>query len=138
MNWQEVKKALKDGATVEQLAEKEGVPYKTMYNRIVQHEKKDGTVYMLNSQLRATDGRSRKVDTVPDVAQLQQPNPKYSADYVAPVPEVIRKLPEVSAVVMGEIKSKIVAYNQQIARLQKQLEDWTAIFEALGGDPGGN
>lgn len=51
MEWSEVKRRLKDGTSVQILADLEGVPYKTMYNRIKQHELKDGVVYMKPEQL---------------------------------------------------------------------------------------
>lgn len=52
MTWEEIKKRLNDGETVEELAEAENVPYKTMLVRIRQHERKDGMLYIAPSQLR--------------------------------------------------------------------------------------
>lgn len=51
MEWSEIKMRLRDGVSVQILADLEGVPYKTMYNRIKQHELKDGVVYMKPEQL---------------------------------------------------------------------------------------
>ena len=51
MEWSEVKRRLKNGTSVQILADLEGVTYKTMYNRIKQHELKDGVVYMKPEQL---------------------------------------------------------------------------------------
>ena len=53
MKWDEINRRLKNGASVKILAELDGVDYKTMYNRIRQHERKDGKTYMQESQLRA-------------------------------------------------------------------------------------
>ena len=47
MEWAEIKRRLtKEGTSVQVLADLEGVPYKTMYNRIMQHQIKDGVTYM--------------------------------------------------------------------------------------------
>lgn len=47
MEWPEVKRRLtKEGTSVQVLADLEGVPYKTMYNRIMQHQIKDGVTYL--------------------------------------------------------------------------------------------
>jgi len=47
MEWAEVKRRLtKEGTSVQVLADLEGVPYKTMYNRIMQHQIKDGVTYL--------------------------------------------------------------------------------------------
>ena len=51
MEWSEIKARLKLGTSVQILADLNGVPYKTMYNRIKQHELKDGVVYMKPDQL---------------------------------------------------------------------------------------
>lgn len=53
MKWDEINRRLKNGTSVKILAELDGVDYKTMYNRIRQHERKDGKTYMKESQLRA-------------------------------------------------------------------------------------
>ena len=53
MKWDEINRRLKNGTSVKILAELDGVDYKTMYNRIRQHERKDGKTYMQESQLRA-------------------------------------------------------------------------------------
>lgn len=53
MKWDEINRRLKNGTSVKILAELDGVDYKTMYNRIRQHERKDGKTYMKESQMRA-------------------------------------------------------------------------------------
>lgn len=46
MDWAEVKKRLLDGTSVQILADLNGVTYKTMYNRIMAHQIKDGVTYL--------------------------------------------------------------------------------------------
>ena len=47
MDWPEIKRRLtKEGTSVQILADLEGVPYKTMYQRIKWHERQDGKKYM--------------------------------------------------------------------------------------------
>lgn len=46
MDWAEVKKRLLDGTSVQILADLNGVTYKTMYNRIMAHQVKDGVTYL--------------------------------------------------------------------------------------------
>ena len=46
MKWDEIKRRLKNGASVQIIADLDGVPYKTMYNRIKWHERQDGIKYM--------------------------------------------------------------------------------------------
>lgn len=47
MEWAEIKRRLtKEGTSVQVVADLEGVPYKTMYNRIMAHQVKDGVTYL--------------------------------------------------------------------------------------------
>lgn len=46
MEWAEIKRRLLDGTSVQILADLNGVTYKTMYNRIMAHQVKDGVTYL--------------------------------------------------------------------------------------------
>ena len=46
MDWAEIKMRLRDGASVQVLADLNAVTYKTMYNRIMAHQVKDGVEYL--------------------------------------------------------------------------------------------
>lgn len=46
MEWAEIKRRLREGASVQILADLNGVTYKTMYNRIMAHQIKDGVIYL--------------------------------------------------------------------------------------------
>lgn len=46
MDWAEIKRRLLDGTSVQILADLNGVTYKTMYNRIMAHQIKDGVIYL--------------------------------------------------------------------------------------------
>ena len=46
MEWAEIKRRLLNGTSVQILADLNGVTYKTMYNRIMAHQVKDGVTYL--------------------------------------------------------------------------------------------
>jgi len=110
MEWNEIKMRLRDGASVQILADLEGVPYKTMYNRIKQHELKDGKTYMNASALKATRGgrrSTRKPDekkvTYKKPEVIEAPKQKIECREVDPV-KVVHPSPEASEAMwkMGE------------------------------------
>ena len=46
MEWDEINRRLKNGTSVQILADLDGVTYKTMYNRIKYYERRDGKKYI--------------------------------------------------------------------------------------------
>ncbi len=107
MEWSEVKRRLKDGTSVQILADLEGVPYKTMYNRIKQHEIKDGVVYMKPEQLNA---RRKK-----------QP------EVIEPKPEKVR--PDV---VLHPSPESVEAIDKVEEKLQEARDKMTYAFSQIG------
>ena len=105
MDWPEIKRRLtKEGTSVQILADLAGVPYKTMYNRIMQHQKKDGVQYL-------TPENVKKGAKLPEEAESEY-NRKlkkaaaevYTADIRDTLPEDVPKLPEdITAAMVNEV-----------------------------------
>lgn len=151
MPWEEIKKQLEAGATVQAVADLAGVPYKTMYNRIKWREKQDGKIYMLNSQLRERRKPDikpvKKAEPVPEEKPAipkgvieSMTKPQFRSGYEPPkVPEERRAArPEVSPLILADIKAKIAAFRLQEQQARKMAEEWQKIFEWLkdGGQYG--
>lgn len=68
MEWDEINRRLKNGTSVQILADLDGVPYKTMYNRIKYYERRDGKRYMPESTPRKTKGAEITVEP-PEICQ---------------------------------------------------------------------
>ena len=96
MDWAEVKKRLLDGTSVQILADLNGVTYKTMYNRIMAHQVKDGVTYLTP---RNTKGL-KKAKAISETKQAQAREKEKAAGIPeAPekkpsAPEVVPELPE--------------------------------------------
>jgi hypothetical protein len=127
MEWNEIKMRLRDGASVQILADLEGVPYKTMYNRIKQHELKDGKTYMNASALKVRGGRrtTKKPDEKkvaykkPEV--IEAPKQKIECREVDPV-KVVHPSPEAKEA-MWKMEEKIQEASEKLkAACQKVSE----------------
>lgn len=85
MDWAEIKMRLRDGASVQVLADLNAVTYKTMYNRIMAHQVKDGVEYLTP---RNTKGM-RKSKAISKTKQAQaKEKEKKAAQKSAERPEV--------------------------------------------------
>jgi len=107
MEWNEIKMRLRDGASVQILADLEGVPYKTMYNRIKQHEIKDGVVYMKPEQL-----NKRK---------------KKQPEVIEPKPEEVRP-----SFVLHPNPESVEAIDKMEEKLQEARDKMTYAFSQIG------
>ena len=125
MEWNEIKMRLRDGVSVQILADLEGVPYKTMYNRIKQHELKDGKTYMNASALKARGGRrsTKKPDekkvTYKKPEVIEAPKQKIECREVNPV-AVIHPSPE-----------SVEAINKMEDKLQEAREKMTSACQKI-------
>ena len=127
MEWNEIKMRLRDGTSVQILADLEGVPYKTMYNRIKQHELKDGKTYMNASALKARGGRrsTRKPDEKkvaykkPEV--IEAPKQKIECREVDPV-KVINPSPEVVEA-MQKMEDKFQEAREKMASACQKISE---------------
>ena len=152
MEWEEISRRLRNGTSVQILADLAGCTYKTMYNRIRQHERKDGKKYIKPEQMK------RPFETKRKKAEPAQDEPEYKSAYVpevepigeekapalpevvekvADVPEVPVKLPEVlnagyeiQQETIDEINQMFFQCKLLSEKYQKQAEDWRRIMEA--------
>ena len=68
MEWDEISRRLRNGTSVQILADLDGVSYKTMYNRIKYYERRDGKRYMPESKPRKAKGEEITVE-LPEICQ---------------------------------------------------------------------
>lgn len=87
MEWAEIKRRLKNGTSVQVLADLEAIPYKTMYNRIMAHQVKDGVTYLTPENTKGM----KKAKAISDTKQKQAKEKEKAAG----LPEDPGKLPEV-------------------------------------------
>lgn len=141
MEWAEIKRRLvKEGTSVQVLADLEAVPYKTMYNRIMAHQVKDGVTYLTPENTKGM----KKAKAISETKQKQakELEPFINAPEKSPnLPEDPGKLPEVPPEVyssaalmpetMDEIERNIEACLQLAARYRQQAEDWKRIRQAF-------
>lgn len=114
MEWTEIKRRLKDGTSVQILAELEGVPYKTMYNRIKQHELKDGVVYMKPDQLNSR--RKKK----PEVVELKPEEVR--PDFVLhPSPESVEAIDKMEEKLQEARDKMTYAFSQMGKKISERL-----------------
>ena len=136
MDWAEVKRRLLDGTSVQILADLNAVTYKTMYNRIMAHQIKEGVTYL-------TPGNTKGLKKAKAIRKTKQAQAR-EKEKAAGLPEVPEKkpsapedpgkLPEVTALMpetMDEIDRNIEACLQLAARYKQQAEDWQKIRQAF-------
>lgn len=132
MDWAEVKKRLLDGTSVQILADLNGVTYKTMYNRIMAHQVKDGVTYLTAQNTKGL--KKAKAISKTKQAQAREKEKAAGLPEAPPAPEDPGKLPEVTALMpetMDEIDRNIEACLQLAARYKQQAEDWQQIRQAF-------
>lgn len=156
MEWAEIKRRLlKEGTSVQVLADLEAVPYKTMYNRIMAHQVKDGVTYLTPENIKGM----KKAKAISETKQKQAKEKEKAAGLPEDmrgqipaemvkalaesekIPEEVPKLPEVPPEVyssaslmpetMDEIERNIEACLQLAARYRQQAEDWKRIRQAF-------
>lgn len=120
MDWPEVKRRLqKEGTSVQVLADLEGVPYKTMYNRIMAHQQKEGVTYLTPENTKS--GPKKKA-----APKKTAKRPEEKQDIPEEVYTCARDLmPET----IEEINNMYYTCKQLAERYQKQAEDWRDIME---------
>lgn len=153
MDWAEIKMRLRDGASVQVLADLNAVTYKTMYNRIMAHQVKDGVEYLTP---RNTKGM-QKSKAISKTKQAQaKAKEKKAAQKSAGRPEEImnadmvtikgvrvegvRDIPEevynmrrqLQPETIEELKEQYRTCMQLAERYQKQAEDWKKIIDTFG------
>lgn len=160
MDWAEIKMRLRDGASVQVLADLNAVTYKTMYNRIMAHQVKDGVEYltprntkgMQKSKAISKTKQAQAKAKEKKAAQKSAERPEEKQD----IPEEIknadmvtikgirvegaRDIPEEVYTVerrlmpetLEEIRNNFLMCHQLADRYKKQAEDWKRILDAYG------
>ena len=82
MDWAEVKRRLLDGTSVQILADLNGVTYKTMYNRIMAHQIKDGVTYLTPENTKGL----KKAKAISKTKQAQAREKEKAAGIPNPMP----------------------------------------------------
>ena len=147
MEWAEIKRRLvKEGTSVQVLADLEAVPYKTMYNRIMAHQVKDGVTYLTPENTKGM----KKAKAISDTKQKQAKEKEKAAGLPEEmrgqipaemvkalaesekIPEDVPKLPEgyeVEDETIEELNQLYFQCKQLAEKYQKQAEDWRRIME---------
>ena len=143
MEWPEVKRRLtKECTSVQVLADLEGVPYKTMYNRIMQHQIKDGITYL-------TPKNSKGLKRSEEMKNIKRKKIR-EAEKAQGLPEVVNEPDNIPEVVnepdnipedvytcswdlmpetIEELNHMYFTCKQLAERYQKQANDWLQIME---------
>lgn len=131
MDWAEVKRRLLDGTSVQILADLNGVTYKTMYNRIMAHQVKDGVTYLtpgntkglkkakaISKTKQAQAREKEKAEAEKVGREIVEGLPKFEAD-----PEKKPSAPEVVPVDIPEgfIEDALETAKQEQAKAVKEL-----------------
>lgn len=157
MDWTEIKIRLRAGASVQILADLNGVTYKTMYNRIMAHQIKDGVTYLTP---RNTKGLKKKktaqksaerpeamrgqipAETVKSLAESEK-IPEVKPDFMTKklhIQEEKQDIPEevynmrrqLQPETIEELKEQYRTCMQLAERYKKQAEDWKKIIDTFG------
>ena len=159
MDWPEIKRRLtKENTSVQILADLEGVPYKTMYQRIKWHERQDGKKYIQPHQEHPEpkkptkkEQREAAVKLMPETFRVAKENEKALKEVAAFMeqhpdgikveirPEVVPEIPEDvytnERKLMPETIEEILTMYKQCCELAdrytKQAEDWARIMKLL-------
>lgn len=134
MDWAEIKRRLLDGTSVQILADLNGVTYKTMYNRIMAHQIKDGVTYL-------TPGNTKGLKKAKAISKTKQAQAR-EKEKAAGIPEAPEKkpsapedpgkLPEgLQPETVQEITYQIELCTQLAERYRKQADDWLRILQTF-------
>lgn len=86
MEWAEIKRRLlKEGTSVQVLADLEAVPYKTMYNRIMAHQVKDGVTYLTPENTKGM----KKAKAISETKQKQAKEKEKAAGLPEDMPVIV-------------------------------------------------
>ena len=153
MDWAEIKMRLRDGASVQVLADLNAVTYKTMYNRIMAHQVKDGVEYLTprntkgmqkskaisktkQAQAKAKEKKAaqksaERPDVIPEflTKKLHIPEEIKNADMVTIKGVRVEGARELMPETIEEINNMYYTCKQLAERYQKQAEDWRQIME---------
>lgn len=129
MQWEEISRRLRNGTSVQILAELDNVPYKTMLGRIKYHERKDGKKYITPDQLKKERKRKPK-----EPKEEPAPDPAPIGEKIQDIPEAVYKpAPKISVTktVIEDIQANINE-NRRLSKLfETEAKCWEAILAAV-------
>lgn len=135
MEWDEISRRLRNGTSVQILADLDGVPYKTMYNRIKYYEKRDGKRYMPESTPRKTKdatGPEEIRDSAADPEAIRYTigpvNPEFLTKPLN-IPEDVQALPAIPEAIRKEICEKIAYCTMKAEEYIALAKGWKRILE---------
>lgn len=151
MDWAEIKMRLRDGASVQVLADLNAVTYKTMYNRIMAHQVKDGVIYltprntkgMQKSKAISKTKQAQAKAKEKKAAQKSEERPEVNSEFLTKklhIPEEKQDIPDevynmrrqLQPETIEELKEQYRTCMQLAERYQKQAEDWKKIIDTFG------
>ena len=124
MEWDEISRRLRNGTSVQILADLDGVPYKTMYNRIKYYERRDGKRYMPESKPMKAKGATGLEEIQDSEADPEELKPVI-------IPEEVQALPVIPEAIRKEIHEKIVECTRKEAEYAALAEGWKRILEHI-------
>ena len=133
MEWDEISRRLRNGTSVKILADLDGVPYKTMYNRIKYYERRDGKKYLPESKPRKAKGATGPEEIRDSAADPEEVKPVI-------IPELLTKplnIPEVKSglfipeTIRREIHQKIVECTRKANEYRVLAEGWKSILKSI-------
>lgn len=139
MEWAEIKRRLLDGTSVQILADLNGVTYKTMYNRIMAHQIKDGVTYLTPRNTKGLkkakaisktkQAQAREKEKAAGLPEAPEKKPSVPED-PGKLPEVLNAGYEIQPETIEELNQIYFQCKQLAEKYQKQAEDWRRIMEA--------
>lgn len=132
MKWDEISRRLRNGTSVQILADLDGVPYKTMYNRIKYYEKRDGKRYMPESTPRKTKGATGPEEIRDSAADPEEVKPVIIPEFLTKplnIPEDVQSLPVIPEAIRKEIREKIAYCTMKAEEYIALAKGWKRILE---------
>jgi len=124
MEWEEINRRMRNGTSVQILADLDGVPYKTMYNRIKYYERRDGKKYLPDIKPMMTKGATGPEEIRDSAADPEEVKPVI-------IPEEVQALPVIPEAIRKEIHEKIVECTRKAAEYTALAEGWKRILEHI-------
>lgn len=129
MDWAEIKMRLRDGTSVDILADLNGVPYKTMYNRIMAHQIKDNVTYLTPKNTRGGMNKSKAISKTKQ-AQAKAKEKK-AAQKSAERPEVNPAITEYNCATCANVIARPESYSCTDGHIE--IEKYCTKGHSYGG-----
>lgn len=131
MEWEEISRRLKNGTSVQILADLDGVPYKTMYNRIKYHERTSGKQLIPDDDKKISKKKKKIVEEIKEAAKKVEPvvliDPEMNLPFSHGI-EITNETSETLGNLIDGLKKKLEAELDTVASLRAQLDDIQRIL----------